>query len=252
MERRLETFLNGSIKPVSIKDTETILEQMKTCVCKIHLGQTKGTGFFIKIPFQNQLLNVLMTNYHVIGEKELSDGKKITISINNEETIKNIKIDSTRRIYANKSLDITIIELLVKDNINHFLTLDKKILDTINLSKDDNSVSIFNNLYQKDSLYVLNYIPNSDTDEIFTSYGLLDSISGNEIRHKCNTGPGSSGSPILLLRTKKVVGIHYMGSTSFNLGLLLIKPLIEFQSTSSNFQMTRNKTIINNSFSFNA
>ena len=52
---------------------------MKTCVCKIHLGSKKGTGFFIKTPFQNQLLNVLMTNHHVIGEEELSNGKKITI-----------------------------------------------------------------------------------------------------------------------------------------------------------------------------
>ena len=48
MERRFESFLKGSIKPVSIKETEMILEQMKTCVCKIHLGSKKGTGFFRK------------------------------------------------------------------------------------------------------------------------------------------------------------------------------------------------------------
>ena len=77
MERRFESFLKGSIKPVSIKETQFILEQMKTCVCKIHLGSKKGTGFFIKIPFQNQSLKVLMTNNHVIGEEELSDGKKL-------------------------------------------------------------------------------------------------------------------------------------------------------------------------------
>ena len=77
MEKRFETFLKDSIKPVSIKETQIILEQMKTCVCRIHLGSKKGTGFFIKVPFQNQLLNVLMTNNHVIGEEELSDGKKL-------------------------------------------------------------------------------------------------------------------------------------------------------------------------------
>ena len=76
MERRFESFLKDSIKPVSIKETQFILEQMKTCVCKIHLGSKKGTGFFIKIPFQSQSLKVLMTNNHVIGEEELSNGKK--------------------------------------------------------------------------------------------------------------------------------------------------------------------------------
>ena len=247
MEKRFETFLKDSIKPVSIKETQFILEQMKTCVCKIHLGSKKGTGFFIKIPFRNQLLNVLMTNNHVIGEEELSDGRKITISLNNEESTRNIKIDSTRKIYSNEILDITIIELLEKDNIKNFLSLDKQILDTINLSKDDNSVSFFNNLYKKDSIYVLNYISANDMDEIFASYGLLDNIDGNEIKHKCNTSYGSSGSPILLLKTKKVIGIHRIGSTSFNLGLLLIKPLIEFHNNSSNFQMTRKNKGINNS-----
>ena len=45
MEKRFETFLKDSIKPVSIKETQIILEQMKTCVCRIHLGSKKGTGF---------------------------------------------------------------------------------------------------------------------------------------------------------------------------------------------------------------
>ena len=153
MERRFESFLKGSIKPVSIKENEMILEQMKTCVCKIHLGSKKGTGFFIKTPFQNQSLNVLMTNNHVIGEEELSHGKKITISLNNEESTRNIKIDSTRRIYTNKVLDITIIEILQKDNIKHFLTLDKQILDTINYQRMI-IVSVFLIIYIKKNLYI--------------------------------------------------------------------------------------------------
>ena len=35
--------INDAIKPISIRETEFITEQMKTCVCKIHLGQKKGT-----------------------------------------------------------------------------------------------------------------------------------------------------------------------------------------------------------------
>ena len=241
MERKTEASLNDSIKPVSIKDTELILQQMKKCVCKIHLGPKKGTGFFIKIPYKNQLLNALMTNNHVLGENEIQDGNSITISMNNEEIIKNIKIDSKRKRYTNEILDITIIELLERDNIINYLSLDKQILDIINFGKDDNSVNYYNNLYKKGSIYILNYISNNSADEIFISYGLLDNINKNEIYHRCSTGNGSSGSPILLLKTKKVIGIHFGGNTLYNLGLFLMKPLIEFQNISNNLHIIRKK-----------
>ena len=112
MNKRYESSFIDSVKPVSIRETELIIEQMKTCICKIHLGSKKGTGFFIKIPFRNQSMNVLMTNHHVLSENEISDGKIITISLNNEEIIKNIIVDSKRKIYTSKEYDTTIIELV--------------------------------------------------------------------------------------------------------------------------------------------
>ena len=179
MERRTEASFIDSIKKISIKETEFILEQMKTCVCKMHLGAKKGTGFFIKIPYRNQLLNVLMTNNHVLSENEISDGKNVTISINNGEVTKNIKMDSKRKRYTNEILDITIIELLEKDNIKHFLTLDKQILEKISLINDDNSIGYFNNLFENESLYVINNISDNNADEVFVSYGLLKEMVGN-------------------------------------------------------------------------
>ena len=242
MEKRYESSFNDSVQPVSIKETEFIIEQMKTCVCKIHLGSKKGTGFFIKIPFRNQSMNVLMTNHHVLSANEIIDGKIITISFNNEEIIKNIKIDSNRKRYTNEKLDITIIEILGKDNINNYLTLDQQIKDRINLGKDDISINTnyISNMYANQSIYLLNYIINNNiSEEIFVSYGLLDKIDIIEIQHKCNTGKGSSGSPILLLKTKTVIGIHYGGSSSFNLGLFLLYPLTEFQNISNNFTVIK-------------
>ena len=125
MEKRYESTLNDSIKPISIRETELIIEQMKTCICKIHLGSKKGTGFFIKIPFRNQSMNILMTNHHVLNENEILDGKMLTISFNNETIFKNIRIDSNRKRYTNEIFDVTIIEILEKDNINNYLTLDQ-------------------------------------------------------------------------------------------------------------------------------
>ena len=34
--------------PVSMSGTETILNQMKNCLCKIKINQAYGTGFFVK------------------------------------------------------------------------------------------------------------------------------------------------------------------------------------------------------------
>ena len=48
--------------------------------------------------------------------------------------------------------------------------------------------------------------------------------------HKCQTQEGSSSSPILLANNQKVIGIHYGAHKiqNFNLGFLIIYPIIEF------------------------
>ena len=63
-----EKKIRNMPEPVSISGTETILNQMKNCICKIKINQTYGTGFFCKIPYENETMNVLMTNYHVLDE----------------------------------------------------------------------------------------------------------------------------------------------------------------------------------------
>ena len=230
-----EADIKDAIDPISFESTGIIFEQMKSSVCKIHLGKINGTGFFTKIPYKNQFLPVLITNHHVLGENDILPGKIITISLKNGEIMKNIKIDSKRKRYINEILDITIIELLEKDNINNFLPLNKHIIDRINFSQDDNSINssnFFNNLFMKESVYILNYMGN-----IFASYGLLNKIEESTITHKCKTGFGSSGSPILLLKTNTIIGIHCRGSLHnlpFNFGTFLVKPLIEFQNIRDN------------------
>ena len=133
--------------------------------------------------------------------------------------------------YTNEILDITIIELKENVKINQFLEIDKQILDLIDSKNYDNNEYV-NNLYENNSIYILNYI-----EEIFVSYGLLTKINGDKITHKCSTDDGSSGSPILLLKTNKVIGVHYGGSKrglDYNFGTLLVKSIIEFQTISNN------------------
>ena len=79
-----EGLIKGSIDIISIDKTEIILEQMKNCICKIN-GKKKGTGFFCQITYNNKLIPVLMTNYHIIDDNYIEKNKEIIISINEEK-----------------------------------------------------------------------------------------------------------------------------------------------------------------------
>ena len=211
-----EKLINNQPSPVSVGGTRKILFQMEKYICKIYLGNGKngtGTGFFCKIPFQNKVLPVLITNNHILDENDIKNGKIIKLSIydnniktnksNNEvnnEEIKIIKIDNSRKKYTNpdNKIDITIIEIKSIDKINYFLEYDKDIIN-----KNEEFINLD---YKNKSIYILHY-PNG---ELNVSYGLINDIIDKKIiNHKCCTEKGSSGSPILLLKTFKVIGIHY-------------------------------------------
>ena len=68
------------------------MEQMKKFICKIHIRGTKGTGFFLKMPYRKELIKVLVTSNHILGENDIYDDKFIFISINNETSFKKIKL----------------------------------------------------------------------------------------------------------------------------------------------------------------
>ena len=90
--------------------------------------------------------------------------------------------------------DITIIEIKEKDNINNYLDIDERY------NKDR-----IKERYNNESLYVLNY---PKGENMVVSYGLLNDIDNGKISHLCSTDKGSSGSPIISLKTLKLICIH--------------------------------------------
>ena len=192
---------------VNIKGTEIILEQMKKSICKIYKGEGEsGTGFFCCIPYKDQELEVFITNYHVIDENYIKNNEKINIGINNNLINMDIPLKNDRKIYLSKDNDLAIIEMKYEDHLGqiNFLKLDD------NLSKDDE----FNpkNFYEtENSIYIIQY-----PKEACVSYGILKYLDNNEIKHVCCTESGSSGSPILSLKTNKVIGVHKAGQGHFN------------------------------------
>ena len=89
-----EKSLDNYPLPVTIENTNKILNQLKKCVCKIKTKYGNGTGFFCYIPYNNDKLTVLMTNYHVIDDKFIKENKNITVSLNDDTEYKNIGIDN--------------------------------------------------------------------------------------------------------------------------------------------------------------
>ena len=197
-----ESLIQDQILEVSLEGTKKILFQMENCICKIYSNNgLTGTGFFCKIKFQNNLLPVLITNNHVLNEKDIENNKIIKLTINNK--VKKIKIDNTRKKYTNSKLDITFIEIkLNKDEIyeNNFMEIDEN-----DLKKEKEIIELE---YKRKSIYILHY----PKGELNISYGIINDIIDEKINHYCNTEEGSSGSPILSLKSFKIIGIHYGSS----------------------------------------
>ena len=191
-----EMLLENYPLPVTIDETNLILDQMKQSICKIHKKKGgKGTCFFCNIPYNNNKIPVLITNYHVIDDEYISNNTKITITIYDDKICKIIELGNNRKIYLSQKYDTAIIEIIPSvDGIYNYLELEE------NLFQDGSD-----NYYEMHSIYIIQY-PKSQKAAV--SYGILKEIRDYDIIHFCCTEDGSSGSPILSILNKKIIGIH--------------------------------------------
>jgi len=206
-----EKLINKYPLPVTIDETELILKQMKNSICQIKNRNGNGTGFFCKI--SNKKL--LITNEHVINEEIIKFNNIINVKLNDNRIRKDIKIVD---YYISKEYDTTIIEIKGNDENINYLELDTEIFDE--------NVNIYN-----ESIYIIQYPRYGNDQKGAVSYGILSEIQNNyNIIHYCSTDHGSSGSPILKLSNKKVIGIHKEGSFkyNFNRGTFLKYPIYEY------------------------
>ena len=124
-----EILIQDQPSPVSIQGMKKILFQLENCICQIYLKNgEKGTGFFTKIKFKNKFLPVLITNNHVLKEKDIENNEIIELTRYNNIENKNedisIKIDNSRIRYTNLEIDITIIEIKPEeDKIKKFFLI---------------------------------------------------------------------------------------------------------------------------------
>ena len=207
---------NNSTQPITFEETQKILNQMQNCICKINAQEMYGTGFFLKINFEdNTSINVLTTSYHLIDEKYLTDNKEINILLNDYKT-RIIDLEKKRNIYTNKEYDLTLIEINKKDDINNFFDIDENIL-----SNDNPKL-----FYENKPIYIIHYL---NMEKVSFSYGICSELNEAEIKHTCIIKQGSYGSPILNFANNKVIGITKEQNRNYNLGTLLKIPITEFK-----------------------
>ena len=211
-ERINEGLIEGSKEIIQLDKTE--LKYMCRYICKIS-GSKIVTGFFCKIRYKDNLIPVLITAFHALDENYLIQNNTLKLYINGESKI--INIDKNSILYSSKAekYDIIIIKIY-EDYINDYLEIDENIFK-INSE----------NTYKSEQIYILHF-PYSGKPSISYGYG-IEQISAYDIKHLCNTLPGSSGGPILSRLTNKIIGIHKAcinkKNIRYNIGTFLKFPL---------------------------
>ena len=243
-ERIDEGIIDGAVDYVTIKQTQTILMQMKECICKIK-GKLKGTGFFCHINYENKNIPCLMTNFHVLDKEYIKKNNKIKISMNDNAINEEITIKEQDIIYQSKKeeYDLIIIKLNEREeyikNINYF-ELDENLFNK-------------NSKNGYESIYILHY-PNAQNAAVSYGNGIIfDPKYKYDIRHKCNTSSGSSGGPILNLLTNKVIGIHKgfiqkNNGVKYNIGTFLKDSLEEIKNKDNKINNQINNNNLYNGF----
>lgn len=206
----------SSSEPITIEETQKILEQMTNCICKVKSKGIYGTGFFCRIRFlDNTFIKVLTTSYQILDDHYFKENNEINLIINNQARI--INLNKKRKIYSNKDFDLTLIEIKESDKINDYFELDENILSQEN-------PKLF---YENKTIYIIQYL---NMEKASVSYGIFNDLIDSEIKHTCSIKPGSNCSPILNSMNNKIIGISKISEKNDNnKGIFLKVPINEFK-----------------------
>ena len=190
-----ESMQPGSeMHPINVPISKTIKS-----LCKVITPKETGSGFLIKFFKDQQDFFCLMTNEHVVKKEFIKKKKTITFYYDSGAKTREIQLNPEERFikdFTDMYIDATVIEILPKDDIpkDYFLTV---LLDYLINYKQLVGQEITIIQYPKGELnYSHGFIKNLTQDE---KYGFV---------HGASTLGGSSGSPIFLKGTTKVIGIH--------------------------------------------
>ena len=188
-ELKKEGILKEQGNPVTKKEIIELFN-MENSMCKIlyekienkKIKKGKATGFLCEID-DFPIKYGLFTNNHVLDENDIKKGNTINIELLNESSYlkKKIKIDEKRRVYTNKDLDYTCIEIYQSDGFKDYFKIEPILFNNKNYLNDSD-------------IFILQY---PEGNELCFSYGKVLSLKDNDIIHSASRKHGSSGSPII-------------------------------------------------------
>ena len=174
---------------------ESLLKASKS-ICKIDTSSKLSSGFLIKLFRRNKDFFCLMTNSGIINKEMLEKKQEINFYYDNGKKVKVITLNSNQRYindFLEMKLDIMIIEILPEDGI----TLDYFLLPNLDYMYD------YSELINKEIEIIQN-----PTGKISYKNGIIKEINKNEFIHLAQVDKITSGSPIFLKNTIKVIGIY--------------------------------------------
>ena len=184
---------------------ELLNSDIKNCVFKMDFiiengnksESKKGTGFVCNI----SNIKAFITNNHILNQEFLDNEKKLII-YNYKDEKKEINLDLDRYKYTNEELDFTVIEIIKEDNIKDYLEIDESIDSTD---------------YKNKKICSLQY---EDGVKLQYLHGECLGLKDNYLLYSEGKLGKSSGSPIILIDNKKIIGLHKEGyNDNKNIGI---------------------------------
>ena len=174
------------------------IAKVSKAMCKIETNKKISSGFLIKLFKGEKEFFCLMTNEHTITKEMIAKRSSFNFYYDSSDfQSKTIDLNPQERYikyFTNINIDVSIIEILPKDNIPKYYFLLPNIVYMYNFDKLINQeIAILH--YPKG---ILSY-----------SYGIITAKTNTyEFSHSASTEEGSSGAPIFLKNSDKVIGIH--------------------------------------------
>ena len=204
----------GHSKKLPIKK---IMKASKS-ICKIIYKKEEindeifATGFFIYIIEENKRLECLFTNNHVIDENLINTKSIIKIQINDNNQYQ-IKLDDSIRYikYYKSPIDVTIIEIINSD-------IFRKDIDFLYY---DLNYDFGYEQYLNMDIFTVQHPLGGEAE--YACGKIIKIFNTFEFEHSIDTDYGSSGSPIILNESLKVIGIHKQRNiiNNYNIGTFI-------------------------------